>query len=385
MARKNKISVKPFIPSGYRFLGLERYNMVLFDHCKQKEYLSYIEVNGIKRYLTGLDEFAPSVTSIQNDHLRQEKIMEIRRTVADLEMKLVYNKLDVNDPDFWSKVKLLKATNEDYWKKVYVEVSNRGFELNIHSNPHDMILYHCIKAGGFNIIAPSYKIAVANSTKYYFYLDTPEEMDVIDTTEKKLKNKAISILSELEETKNHNRLLYLAKILLPNNIEYSLDNSIYELYILLDEYISTYGKVIDNASNFIKYSQYNDKSLAIFALLNDLKTLKKLYYKDFDRQYYCTYTNSFLGSTLEECVNYLLLPNNRILLNDIINKYKSDLRQIGSKSDIDIIKEEVEEKVKEQIKEVVKPQAGRSKQKKGDEIEDNIIEDNDLSGSENNN
>jgi len=378
MAKKRKIQVKPYIPSGYRFLGLERYNMVLYDNCKQKEFLSYVEANGIKRYITGLDEFAPSVTSIQNDTLRQEKIKEIREAVAELEMKLIYNKIDPNDKDFWSKVKLLHATNSSYWSKIFIELTNNGFELDIKNNPNHKILYYCIKAGGFNTISPSYKSASSNPNKYYFYLDTPEEMDVLDTTEKKLKNKAIAILSSLEENSKHKKLLYLAKILLDNNTEYTLENSIYDLYVLLDEYISKYGNVIDNASLFIKYANLPENELAIYALLNDIKSMKKLYYKDIDGQYYCSYTNSFLGRTMEDCVSYLLMPNNRILMNTIISKYRDDLLQIGIKSEFQNIKDEVETKIKE-VANTNEKDNDKKEDKTIDSIEINIddVDDND--------
>ena len=345
MAKRKKITVKPFIPENYSFLGLENYKMVLYDNCIQREDLGYIEINGIKRYLTGLDEHAPSITSITNEAIKQEKIKEIREVVAELEMKLVYNYIDPKDPDFWSKVKVLLPTNYEFWSKVKITLDNNGLVLDIDKNPHDKILYYCIKAGGFSLVAPSYKVAVANNPKYYFYLDSEEETLAIDVTIRKVKNKAFSILDNIEDTKNHKKLLYLVKILLPNGHEYSLDYSISDLYSVLDEYISNTTVNNDNAYHFIKNAEMKDEEIVVKALVSDLVKMKKIYYKDLDRQYYCVYTNSLLGKNLDEITSYLLLETNRVLLNAILERYRADITTYGIKSEIEIMKEKIEDEV----------------------------------------
>ena len=53
------ITVRPFIDNTSANMGLERYSMVLFEGVFHEEQLACLEYNGIKRYLTGLNEFAP--------------------------------------------------------------------------------------------------------------------------------------------------------------------------------------------------------------------------------------------------------------------------------------------------------------------------------------
>ena len=42
-------------------MGLENYGLSLFDGVTHQEQLACLEINGIVRYLTGLNEFAPEV------------------------------------------------------------------------------------------------------------------------------------------------------------------------------------------------------------------------------------------------------------------------------------------------------------------------------------
>jgi len=66
-----------------------------------------------------------------------------------------------------------------------------------------------------------------------------------------------------------------------------------------------------------------------------------------DAQYYCSYINGLVGHTIDEVVGYFLLPNNKLLLTEITAKYKKDLMNIGIKSDIDIIKDTVEDEIRQ--------------------------------------
>ena len=69
-------------------MGLEKYGMTLFDGVFHEEQLACIEVNGIKRYLTGLNEFAPEIKLIKDPDAKAARIKEIRTVVSQLEQDL---------------------------------------------------------------------------------------------------------------------------------------------------------------------------------------------------------------------------------------------------------------------------------------------------------
>ena len=46
-------------------MGLESYGLSLHDGVYHEESLACLEMNGVKRYVTGLNEFAPEVKKIK--------------------------------------------------------------------------------------------------------------------------------------------------------------------------------------------------------------------------------------------------------------------------------------------------------------------------------
>ncbi|MFY7884821.1 MAG: hypothetical protein ACOVOV_08260, partial [Dolichospermum sp.] len=57
--KKGTLSIKSYFDSNVSNMGLESYGLSLFDGVFHEEQLACLEINGIKRYLTGLNEFAP--------------------------------------------------------------------------------------------------------------------------------------------------------------------------------------------------------------------------------------------------------------------------------------------------------------------------------------
>ena len=109
-SRESKISIKPYFDARSENMGLENYGLSLFDGIKHQEQLACLEINGISRYLTGLNEFAPEIKKLPKEK-KEARIRQIRESVADLEAELASNILDPEDKDFWNKVKLLKPGN----------------------------------------------------------------------------------------------------------------------------------------------------------------------------------------------------------------------------------------------------------------------------------
>ena len=48
----------------------QNYGLSLFDGIKHQEQLACLEINGINRYLTGLNEFAPEVKKLPKEKRR---------------------------------------------------------------------------------------------------------------------------------------------------------------------------------------------------------------------------------------------------------------------------------------------------------------------------
>ena len=60
--KKSKtIAIRPFFSTNKLNMGLENYGMSLYDGVYHEESLACLEMNGVKRYVTGLNEFSPDV------------------------------------------------------------------------------------------------------------------------------------------------------------------------------------------------------------------------------------------------------------------------------------------------------------------------------------
>ena len=136
-AKSGPISIKPFFDSKVNNMGLEKYGLSLFEGVFHEEQLACIEQNGIKRYVTGLNEFAPEVKLIRDPDAKAARIKEIRTVVSELEKEMAANVIEVDDPQFWNKVKLLKPDNSEFWNRISVACGNEPLFLD----PKDRALW----------------------------------------------------------------------------------------------------------------------------------------------------------------------------------------------------------------------------------------------------
>ena len=120
------IAIRTYFDGDIENMGLENYGMSLFEGVMYEEELSCLEVNGIKRYVTGLNEFAPEIKKM-DPAKRDAKVKEIRNAVTVLERDLAANIIDPEDPEFWNKVKLLRHDNFDFWGKISLSGLNICF------------------------------------------------------------------------------------------------------------------------------------------------------------------------------------------------------------------------------------------------------------------
>ena len=230
----NKISIRPYV-NGKDNMGLEKYDMVLFEGVVHEEPLACLLQNGIKRYLTGLNEFAPEVKNLPEEE-REAKVKQIRETVAQLEKELASNVVDPKDPDFWSKVELLKPNNDAFWGKIVMRFGNDPIFLDPAKDPYDLIKLKAIEAGGFSLVAKSLEDARKLGNKK-FYLDKYEETVGIKTELKKIRNKALAELQKLFD-KNSDKLFLVCKVVDANSVQYKKNTPLDVLYDNMDNYIN---------------------------------------------------------------------------------------------------------------------------------------------------
>jgi hypothetical protein len=86
--RKTAIAIRPFFDSRTSNMGLEEYGMTLFDGVTHTEQLACLENNGVTRYITGLNEYAPEI-KLLNAEEKEARVRQIREAITELEMLLV--------------------------------------------------------------------------------------------------------------------------------------------------------------------------------------------------------------------------------------------------------------------------------------------------------
>lgn len=316
---KGTISIKPYI-TGVENMGLENYNMVLHPGATQAESITCIEQNGVKRYITGLDEQAPEVRGIKDPELKKARIKDIRETVAYLEQILENNIIDPEDKDFWNKVILLKPNNSEFWDKIEVKCGNEDVFLHPLKDPFDLIKIKAIEAGGFNIISKSYDDARAANVAPKFYLDRQIDTVRTHTEGKKLRNKALGILDKLY-AEDRSKFMYVCKLTDAHSHQYKNRTPVDVMYNNMDNYINGQGvekKASRAAEEFIKNAtSYDMQTLKIKALCKDATFLKEIHVKG-DGMFYHMSTNTRLGRNLQEVVEFFINPVNEDLLSSLM-------------------------------------------------------------------
>ena len=208
--QQSSIAIRPYFNPNKANMGLENYGMALHDGVYHEENLACLELNGVKRYVTGLNEFAPEVKRLAVAE-RVQKVKEIRSVVSQLEKDLAANVVDPEDKEFWNKLTLLKPDNDKFWSRISIKCGNDPVFLDPYNDPYDLIKLYAIKAGGFSIVAKSLKEAKSSGDAPKFYLDTVEETIQTRTEHSKLRNRAIVELQKLYD-KNPTKLRYVAKV-----------------------------------------------------------------------------------------------------------------------------------------------------------------------------
>jgi hypothetical protein len=319
-SKSNAVSIKPYFDSSISNMGLEKYGMNVFEGVFHEEQLTCIEVNGIKRYVTGLNEFAPEVKLLPETE-KEAKIKQIRAVVAELERELAANVIEIDDKEFWNKVKLLKPDNHSFWEKITIRVGNEPTFLDPKKDPYDLIKLYAIEAGAFSLIAKSYEAAKKMAKPPKFYLDRIESTVSTKTEYKKLRNKALGELQKMFD-KNTNKLFLVAKIVDMDSIQYrkSTPNDI--LFENMDRHINGEGSE-DNkkraAERFLEVAAMDMETLKLKSLVKDANYHKVIVSKS-DGFIYHMESSTMLGRNQTDVVEFLRNPLNDQILLDITKK-----------------------------------------------------------------
>ena len=313
---QSKIVIRPYFDARSENMGLENYGLSLFDGVKHQEQLACLEINGINRYLTGLNEFAPEIKKLSKE-AREAKVKQIRATVADLEAELASNMLDPEDKDFWNKVKLLKPDNIEFWNKIELSVGNEQMHIDINDH-YDRIKLCAIEAGGFSLVAKSYEDAKSKPKPPKFYLDKEEETVSTRTEYKKLRNRALSELQKLFD-KNSTKLFYVAKVVDASSTQYKKSTPLDILYENMDEYI--HGDAAESnmeraVTTFLDIVNCDMETLKIRSIVKDSSFFKYITHKS-DGHIYHTKKNALMGRNVSDVVEFLKNPLNEDILDDL--------------------------------------------------------------------
>lgn len=322
--KKTKMSIKPYFNPSVDNMGLQKYGLSLFEGAFHEEQLACLEMNGIKRYITGLNEFAPEIKMLPEEE-RQAKIRQIRIIVSELEKTLNANVVDPSDDQFWTKIKLLRPDNSELWDRIKIRCSNDPVHLDPTEDPYDLIKLYAIEAGGFSMIAKSLDDARKMAQPPKFYLDKLEETMATNTEVSKLRNKAGGELEKLF-AKNQNKLFYVAKILDPNSAQYKKSTPADVLYNNMDKYIN--GELTDRdkrktAARFLEACELSMEDLKLKTLVKDGDYYKMIASKS-DGFIYELQSNTMMGRTQADCVEFLKNPLNEDVLKSLtvrIEKY----------------------------------------------------------------
>ena len=314
--QKTTIAIRPYFDARVENMGLENYGLSLFDGVKHNEQLACLEINGITRYLTGLNEFAPEIKKLPVD-VREARIKQIRLAVSELEAELAANVIDPEDKDFWNKVKLLKPDNSEFWNKIELTVGNEPLFLDI-TDPYDRIKLYAIQAGGFSLVAKSYEDAKTKSKAPKFYLDKDIETIASKTEYKKLRNKALAELQKLYD-KNSTKLFYIAKVVDIDSSQYKKSTPLDIIYDNMDAFIHGDGFESNKekaVTTFITTLKLTMEELKLKSIVKDASFYRQIVNKS-DGHLYHAKKNVLLGRNISDVVEYLKNPLNEDILNDL--------------------------------------------------------------------
>jgi len=318
--KNQTIAIRPFFNPSRENMGLQNYGMALHEGVYHEESLACLELNGVKRYVTGLNEFAPDVKMLPPGE-REIKIKEIRKVVTQLEAELAANVIDPEDKDFWNKVTLLKPDNDKFWSRISLRCGNDPLFLDPNKDPYDLIKLYAINAGGFSIVGKSLKESKSSVNAPKFYLDQLEETISERTEYTKLRNKALVELQKLYD-KDIAKLMYVAKTVDTDSVQYTKSTPNDVMYENMDAFINGFGTESNKkraAEGFLSSAKDTMENLKIRALVKDALFYRFMVTKA-SGWIELLDSSEKLGKRPAEVVDYLKSPANEDTLMSLLAK-----------------------------------------------------------------
>lgn len=326
-----KFSIKTFKDSDDG-MGLKKWGMVIHDRtCHTSTPLCRVD-GKIKTYVTGLNEDAPEVQDLSPEK-KEAKIKAIRQLVAKAEREIAGNyNINPEDPqihkdkDFWTKVSTFKSVIPDvfdnkgvrqltYWDTLELKLTNNGLILD-EKSAKDLLIISIIEAGGFPMVARSYKDAKENgrSGQIKFYLDKKTSTAEVKVSEKRVRDEAGAKLLGLYE-KDSNKLFYITKLLSSQSAYIKMGKNATPIDIMYEEcsnyidgMVAEVNSKEEGSRKFLDYYKMKLEELIARVLLKDGLSYSKLIYREGNLTH--THTQIIIGKNIEEGVQYLLSPAN---------------------------------------------------------------------------
>ena len=332
---KTALAIRCYVNPGIDNMGLEQYGKSLFDGVSQIEPLGFIEKNGVKRFLTGLNENAPEVTNLPQAE-REAMVKDIRETASKVHKMLTGGDLidpSLKNKDFWKECKMLSPTNEEFWGKdipypegFTIELDSSGKYLDLN-NPMDILLERAIQAGGYKcLIGKSLEDAASQPNPPKFYLDRLEITASTNTEVMKLTDRAIVKLVEYADT-DVERLRLIAINFDPNPTQYKTSTPANVIYKNMNDGIN--GLLWEKnkrqaASTFLELSRLSLEDITIKAVLTLSKAFRFIDQKA-DGFLYFIEQQLVLGRTIEDAFVYFKNPIHADVLDKLQKKVDAEM------------------------------------------------------------
>lgn len=363
----SQIMIRPYVDKKTANHGLEVHGMVIADNCEHKQELGYKYINGVKTYITGLNEDVPEVQNLPVEE-KNARIYDIRKTVVYLEQSVagnyniseadIYNieKVPVKkkagaaadakeeftenktfNPKFWEKVTKFRSVIPDkfegnvvirnYWDDIELKCTNRPTELD-PSNPLNVIYIKAIEAGGFGMLcAPSLEQAQSGVHSFKFYLDKMEDNARIAVSEERRRNKAGALLEVLMD--DTDRLFYIVKNIVSYPLSYRSKTSVNILYQDINKYLDGKGgekdttKAINNFIQLCDAERYTTGNLRMRAMVKDALALNIIVAKG-DGMFHHNRRSVPVGKNFEDIVLYFDNPANSDMKADLTREIQAE-------------------------------------------------------------
>lgn len=242
----------------------------------------------LKRYLTGLDHEDPQLNSLPKAEKDKEKLRR-KDKLRELEGLTGIT---------------LNPLNFEYWDTLVVDMY-QGRTLDT-SNPHDEIIITALKRRG-DIPFGRDEIWNPECRDIEFYLETAEGAKLGSSTHRRKKTRAIAELSKLLD--NRERLFNVAYFL---NMSPKKDDTTDELEDKLTFFLEADE---DNLEKFINAAAMDNERISNINLFKRAHKSRVVQFEPNTKVYYRG--NSNYKATVEESIDFLMLPTNKSELNEI--------------------------------------------------------------------